>query len=217
MMSEEYEVSLVVQGYHLLSFEIWSLRKQCSQHSSDSMTNPGVKVVQYQLWVSLHGVSMIKQLFVAFDIRDSKGRSWAFWQMTKNQSVRLSLLLVNNHNVCIVSIFSPLDNIFNLKVLSLIVMQIWNHGFELLHELEHSSVRSSICDHDDLWCGLLFEVLIELVDILVALDFLVLLCNEGLVKNTHSFNGICDTSGKRVLALLKPDLLLLEAFKALLL
>ena len=48
---EEDEVSLVVKSGNLTTFKLWILRKQCSKHAADAVSQPSGEVVQNDLWV----------------------------------------------------------------------------------------------------------------------------------------------------------------------
>ncbi len=62
--------------------------------------------------------------------------------MTDYQCVRASVLLIPQQQVCVASIFTPLDYVLYLKVLSLIILNIWYRLLYLLQELEQTLHRS---------------------------------------------------------------------------
>ena len=59
VVSEEYEISLVMECDHCPAHEVRRLREQSSKHPADSVTGHGVEVVQDQLRVVRRGVAMV--------------------------------------------------------------------------------------------------------------------------------------------------------------
>lgn len=49
VISEEYEVSLIVKGYRCLALELGDLGKKASKHSANGVAESGGKVVKYEL------------------------------------------------------------------------------------------------------------------------------------------------------------------------
>lgn len=81
MMSEENEITLVVECEDLATSEGGVLREESGYHAAYAMTCHGVEVVENQLWVVIMACwsSMIWYLFSQFDSRHAESSCWAFW------------------------------------------------------------------------------------------------------------------------------------------
>ena len=53
VLAEENEISLIMQGDHSSSREVWHLWEESSQHASDSVAKHRVEVVHDKFWVRL--------------------------------------------------------------------------------------------------------------------------------------------------------------------
>lgn len=67
MVSEEDEVSLVVEGHYSSSFELGILWEQRGKESSDFDTDFGVKVIEYEFGYVLGGNGMMLDILLELD------------------------------------------------------------------------------------------------------------------------------------------------------
>ena len=73
------------------------------------------------------------------------------------------------------------------------------------------SIWSPVSRHEDLRCGLIFEVRGKLIDALFTLDLLIICVRDDrLILNSHALDGFRDTLRCCLLAVFRPDLLLLQ-------
>ena len=122
MVAEKDKISLIMQRDHTSGLEIWYLREQSRQHSSNPMSQHSVKVVHYEFWIRLSGSGTVIDDFVsALDTRDPKSSSWTVWQVTQDQRVWLSMFLIPEHQISKSSLLRLLYHCLNLMIFALVV------------------------------------------------------------------------------------------------
>lgn len=87
VVSEEYEVSLVVESHDLPPVEVRVLREQCCQHATYSLAGHSIEVIHYQFrWVIMTcGSSMIRNVLIQLHAANSECSSGPLGQVRNYQ------------------------------------------------------------------------------------------------------------------------------------
>ena len=134
--------------------------------------------------------------------------------MGQDHAVRIAPLLLEHHDISKVSLLRPLDDFFDSEVLSGVVLYVGNGNFELLEKFKNLSSRAAVGSDENFWGGFSIEVLVEFVDILLALDvFVVVVVHHGLVGHPHALNSVGLALGSCLLAVLLSLFSLLHLFQ----
>ena len=88
---------------------------------------------------------MIRNIVSQLDVRYSEGSCWTLWQMTKDQRVWFSMLLVPQHEVGKSFLARVLYKILNQVILPFIVLNARDARLDLLQESKQAAPGSSIC------------------------------------------------------------------------
>ena len=193
MVSEKYEVTLIMPGDDSSLFELGVLRKQTGNHSAKSRAQHGVKVVQNQFgsyFVHAGVGSMVLDLAVQFDARNSERGCWSLWKMTQYHAVWVAPLLLEDHDVREISVFAPFDDLLDAEVFSRIILTVWKSEFQLLQEVKDGAFRSSVRGNQDFWSCFTLEVLCKFINILFSSDVLIIdVTHQGFVCDSHALDG----------------------------
>jgi hypothetical protein len=214
VVAEEDEVALVVEGHHLAAVEVGVLREEGRQHTADTLAGHRVEVVQDHLGrvIMAGGAAVVGDVVAEFDGGYAEGGGGSLGQVRDNEGVWGAVLLVPKQEVGVLALNCPLDDVLNLEVLPLVILDLGNGLLDFLQELEQVALRSAIGGHKYLRRCQILEITAELIDLLLALDVLILCLDKCLISHTHALYRVRFPLGHGLLALLLADFLLLQPF-----
>ena len=112
VVPHEDKISLVVESNHIATMELRVLWEQRSNHPSNSITKHCIEVIENEFWVMTCGVPVIRQVPHQLNVCDSVNCCRPIRQVTVNQSMGLSVLLVENKHVCEITLLRPIYYVF---------------------------------------------------------------------------------------------------------
>lgn len=114
--SEKDPVTLVVKSDHLTTHKLGLLGEQGLEKSSDSLTESGGKVVEDKLRNMISASTMANNLLGQLERRDGEVESGSSGKMDERQAVDLLLVLVDDNQVCVISLNAHLGDLLHVEV-----------------------------------------------------------------------------------------------------
>mmetsp|Transcript_36 Transcript_36/g.39 ORF Transcript_36/g.39 Transcript_36/m.39 type:complete len:285 (-) Transcript_36:36-890(-) len=189
MMSDENEISLIMKSDHPSSRKLWSLRNQSCQHSSHSMTQSSIEIVQNNFWVMICRYTVVVNLRIQLERCELEISRRAIRQMHQYYSVGFLCFLCQDNKISEPLVTGIICHIFQGIIPSLIIEYIWNGHFKILHEIEKATIWSTTGSHHDLRCSFLLEIISEFVMFILILNLGIITFNHSGVKLSGVFQS----------------------------
>ena len=189
VMSEENEVSLVVEGNDSSALELRILREQRGKEPANFETDFGVKVVENEFRNVLSCHTMMLDILLERQTRDLEHTQHSF-KMPDKQLIP-SVVVPYDHNMGVIKVFGTSVDLIQLHIFPGVVINIVkdHHQFaEVFINLFGGLDRGREQDLD--W-GLLIEVLLELIELSFVVFIQVLFTSLLFVFDGDGFLSLC--------------------------
>jgi len=196
-MSEEDEISLIVEGHDSSSLEFGLLRNQSSKESGDSSTDNCVEVVQNELGIMVGNITVMVNFVVQLRGGDLESGSRTLGKMDEDQLVDFLLVFSPDHDVGVALGRSVLADFLKSVISSGPIEAIGESALDFFEEGIDVLGRIFRGGHQDFGSGLLIEIFGKFIDAFLVQNFSIFFSDNGFVK----FSLIVDGQGLKDLSL----------------
>mmetsp|Transcript_10647 Transcript_10647/g.21069 ORF Transcript_10647/g.21069 Transcript_10647/m.21069 type:complete len:202 (-) Transcript_10647:435-1040(-) len=137
MMSEKYEISLIMERHHSPAFKCWILTEEGCKHPSNPMSQHCIKIIEHKLWFMRRCPPVTLNICAKHETGQPKERRGAIRQMHDNHSIHLLPVLIEHNKVCELSILRIFDNLFQWISFPLVIRCSRKHFQDISNELVH--------------------------------------------------------------------------------